>query len=372
MLKLDVLETASDLYRTVYDDAYFAMVEAVPWLVGWGYDAGDAPFKLGNSISLWDRFNTHITVRTIKAYRPNVVICTHFLPTRLVSLLLSRGLLTAPLAVVTTDYDFQGLWLSSPFTHFFVARDETKAHMVDIGVPADRLTVSGIPVTAELGADDRSRQRCCAATAWIPSGRRYSSRPGLRAARTRRSIVQQSLRMRNTFQAIVVCGHNDQLRGEIESLVRGRADRYRVLGFSTDMADLMRAATLFVGKPGGLSSSECMAAGLPMILIKPIPGQEVRNSDFLLEEGAAVRCNYDTTVGYKIDICWTTRSGSSRWRPTPAASAGRRPARTSRPSRWPNRRPRSGSATTRNARSWPPASRVSPPSTSSRSAAPTP
>ena len=67
------------------------------------------------------------------------------------------------------------------------------------------------------------------------------------------------------------------------------------------MADLVRVATLFVGKPGGLSSSECMAAGLPMILIKPIPGQEVRNSDYLLEEGAAAECNYEGTVGYKID-----------------------------------------------------------------------
>ena len=67
------------------------------------------------------------------------------------------------------------------------------------------------------------------------------------------------------------------------------------------MPDLMRTAALFIGKPGGLSSSECMAAGLPMVLIHPIPGQEVRNSDFLLEEGAAVRCNYATTVGYKID-----------------------------------------------------------------------
>ena len=63
----------------------------------------------------------------------------------------------------------------------------------------------------------------------------------------------------------------------------------------------MRIAALFVGKPGGLSSSECMAAGLPMVLINPIPGQEERNSDFLLEEGAAVRCNYTTTVGYKIE-----------------------------------------------------------------------
>jgi processive 1,2-diacylglycerol beta-glucosyltransferase len=107
--------------------------------------------------------------------------------------------------------------------------------------------------------------------------------------------------MRNDFQAVVVCGRNDQLKSQIEGLVAFNRDRYRVLGYTTDMPDLMRTASLFVGKPGGLSSSECMAAGLPMVLIHPIPGQEVRNSDFLLEEGAAVRCNYATTVGYKID-----------------------------------------------------------------------
>ena len=80
-----------------------------------------------------------------------------------------------------------------------------------------------------------------------------------------------------------------------------RAESYRVLGYTTEMADLMRISILFVGKPGGLSASECMAVGLPMVIINPIPGQEVRNSDYLLEEGAAVRCNYATTVGYKID-----------------------------------------------------------------------
>jgi len=107
--------------------------------------------------------------------------------------------------------------------------------------------------------------------------------------------------MRNAFQAVIVCGRNAQLKDEIEALVAPHADRYRVVGYTSDMPELMRVATLFVGKPGGLSSSVCMAAGLPMVLIKPIPGQEVRNSDFLLEEGAAVRCNYETTVGYKID-----------------------------------------------------------------------
>ena len=172
--------------------------------------------------------------------------------------------------------------------------------MAAIGVPEDRITVSGIPVQPGLG-DPVEREEVL---------RRYelrADRPillisaGAAGGAYTQTIVQQTLRMSSDFQAVVVCGRNDQLKAQIEGLVAFSRDRYRVLGYTNDMADLVRSATLFVGKPGGLSSSECMAAGLPMVLIHPIPGQEVPNSDFLLEEGAAVRCNYETTVGYKID-----------------------------------------------------------------------
>jgi len=297
---LDALELASDLYRTLYDNAYFALVEAAPWLVGWSYDYSDPPFRGGNALSLWDQLNTTAVVAAIRAYQPDVVVCTHFLPAKLISLLLARSELQATLSVVTTDYDFQGLWLSSPFNHFFVARDETRAYMVDFGLPADRVTVSGIPVKA-LFSQPVDRAAVLA---------RYQLQPGLplllisagaAGGAYTRAIVAQTLRMRNTFQAVVVCGRNAELKDEIEALVAPHADHYRAVGYTTDMPDLMRVATFFVGKPGGLSSSECMAAGLPMVLVNPIPGQEVRNSDFLLEEGAAVRCNYETTVGYKID-----------------------------------------------------------------------
>ena len=105
-------------------------------------------------------------------------------------------------------------------------------------------------------------------------------------------------------------------------------DRYRVLGYTTEMPQLLRDADLFVGKPGGLSASECMAAGLPMVLVNPIPGQEVRNGDYLMEQGAAVRCNTPSTIGWKIDEV-LRRAGSA------AADAGRGP-----PDRPPRRRGR--------------------------------
>jgi processive 1,2-diacylglycerol beta-glucosyltransferase len=158
------------------------------------------------------------------------------------------------------------------------------------------------------------------------------------------TIVQQTLRMRNEFQAFVACGRNDQLKSQIEGLVAFNRDRYRVLGYTNDMPDLMRTASLFIGKPGGLTSSECMAAGLPMVLIHPIPGQEVRNSDFLLEEGAAVRCNYETTVGYKIDQLLAEPDASHGWPNAPGGSGDPTPAHTSPQPCLMMTQPRCGSA----------------------------
>jgi processive 1,2-diacylglycerol beta-glucosyltransferase len=297
---LDVLELTSDFYHTLYDDAYFAAVDAVPWLVGWGYDYNNLPFRTGDRLSPWDQLNTTEVVKKIEAFQPDVVVCTHFLPARLVSLLLARGTLQSTMSVITTDYDFQGLWLSTPFNRYFVARDETRAYMVDIGLPADRITVSGIPVK-DVFRQTFDREAILARYHLRPDVPTLLISAGAAGGAYIQAIVAQTLRMRNAFQAVVVCGRNEELKEKITALVAPRADRYRVLGYTTDMPDLMRVATLFVGKPGGLSSSECMASGLPMVLINPIPGQEVRNSDFLLEEGAAIRCNYATTVGYKID-----------------------------------------------------------------------
>lgn len=297
--RIDVLDLTSDLFRTLNDDVYFGLVDAVPWLVGWGYDVLDVPFRSQGALSVWERLNTTEVVKAIKAFAPDTIVCTHYLPARVVSLLLGRGRLQATTSVVTTDYDFQGMWLTSPMNRFYVARDESRAHMVEIGLPGDRITVSGIPVRREFN-ESADRDRLLA---------RYELRgdvpillisAGAAGGDYTKAVVTQTLAIPDAFQAVIVCGHNEKLRESITELVSSSPGRYRVIGYTTEMPALMRVATLFIGKPGGLASSECMAAGLPMVLVDPIPGQEDRNGDFLLEEGAAVRCNYETTIGYKI------------------------------------------------------------------------
>lgn len=299
--RLDILETTNEVFTRVLDDAYFQLVAEVPWLVGWGYDNVDPPFKLAKSPLAWlERLNTTSFVRELREHNPHLVVATHFLPARLVSLMLAREQLHGALTVVTTDYDVQGLWLTTPFHHLFVAREESREYLTTIGVPADRVSATGIPVRAGLaGPVDADGVRAAFGLRGDVPVVLVSA--GAAGGAYTLNVVRQVLRMRQPCQAVVVCGRNAALKAEVDALVEGREADVRVLGYTTRMAELMRVASLFVGKPGGLSSSECMAAGLPMVIVNPIPGQEVRNADVLLEAGAAVRCNYPTTVGWKID-----------------------------------------------------------------------
>jgi processive 1,2-diacylglycerol beta-glucosyltransferase len=289
---LDVLEVSSVLYRDLLGKGYFVLVEGAPWLVEWGYDISDRPFRSRRLLDPWTAANSFPTVSAIKRFRPTAIICTHFLPAQLVASLLLRGVIDAKTAVVTTDYDFQGLWLTSAFHAFFVAREEARVQLTALGIPADRVASAGIPIIASAEPasprdPERPAQLLISAGA---SGGDYAM-----------AVVRQTMHMRSPFTATVVCGRNAELRRRIEQLVAPAGDRYRVLGYTSEMGRLLHESDLFIGKPGGLSASECMAAGLPMVLVNPIPGQEDRNGDYLMEQGAAARCNTPATIGWKID-----------------------------------------------------------------------
>jgi processive 1,2-diacylglycerol beta-glucosyltransferase len=289
---LDVLQASSPLYRDVLGKGYFVLVEDLPWLVEWGYDISDPPFRRRGPMDPWTRANALPVIRAIKRFQPTAIVCTHFLPAQLLASLLLRGVIGARTAIVTTDYDFQGLWLTGAFHALFVAREEGRVELTALGLPPDRVAATGIPIATQLEvapARDSNKTPMLLISAGA-SGGDYAV-----------AVVRQTLHMRSPFTATVVCGRNDALRRRIEELVATAGNRYRVLGFTAEMPQLLRRADLFVGKPGGLSASECMAAGLPMVLVNSIPGQEVRNGDYLMEQGAAVRCNTAATIGWKID-----------------------------------------------------------------------
>jgi processive 1,2-diacylglycerol beta-glucosyltransferase len=120
-------------------------------------------------------------------------------------------------------------------------------------------------------------------------------------------IVEVLGKLTMPVQVVVICGKNEKLRQNVLDQLNRHPEpvahlNFKVLGYTTEMDEWMKSADLYIGKPGGLTTAEAMSCGLPMVIYQPIPGQEERNSDFLLENGAAVKCNQLATMAYKVDL----------------------------------------------------------------------
>jgi processive 1,2-diacylglycerol beta-glucosyltransferase len=192
------------------------------------------------------------------------------------------------------------MWLSRLFHRYFVALDETKAHLEALGLPAERITVSGIPIDPIFAQSlDRAAVRASYALHLEKTTLLLSA--GALGVGPTELIVERLKQLRHDAQTIVICGKSEEVKARVTQATGGDGSRFRILGYTDRMHELMHVSDLFIGKPGGLTTSEALACGLPMAVFSPIPGQEERNADHLLEEGAGIRCNELTTLPFKLD-----------------------------------------------------------------------
>ena len=296
----DALQYTNKLFRDFYSKLYQSLVKSAPNFLGWWYKASDEPWRTDAMRHMIDRLNTKPLVRFIRAFDPHVTVCTHYMPAGIISHLIARRQLQAHLSIVVTDFDFHAMWLSRAFHRYFVAIDETKAHLEMLGLPGNRITVSGIPIDPAFRQPvDRERERRGLGLEMNRPVLLLSA--GALGTGPTEFMVERLLNLKCDAQTIVVCGRNEELRQRVQRTVGPRNSRFLVTGYSQEMHKLMGAADLFIGKPGGLTASEAVASGLPLCIVTPVPGQEERNSDHLLEEGIAVKCNDLTTLPYKIE-----------------------------------------------------------------------
>jgi processive 1,2-diacylglycerol beta-glucosyltransferase len=221
------------------------------------------------------------------------------MPAGIISHLIQSKKLNAHLSIVVTDFDFHAMWLSKIFHRYFVARPEVKAHLEALGLPAERITVSGIPIDPVF-AEEIDVERVRVRYGLDPARTTLLVSAGALGVGPTEMVVAQLKQLRHPVQTIVVCGKSESLQEKVTELVASDP-AFRVLGYTDRMAELMRISNVFIGKPGGLTTSEALASGLPMVIVSPIPGQEERNSDHLLEEGVALKCNDLLTLPYKLD-----------------------------------------------------------------------
>jgi processive 1,2-diacylglycerol beta-glucosyltransferase len=302
---VDVLELTNVAFRRLYGKFYLDLVNKAPHVLGYFYDLLDQPSRSGKNRTdrlrlAVEKLNLRKFIHLLKDEPWDLVINTHFLPAEIIASLRRKEELSLPQTTATTDFETHRLWVNQPCDRYFTATAEGALYLQHWGVPAKDVTVTGIPIHPVF-ARPKDRAECLARhglTGDRPIILQLSGGFGVGPiAKLYRALLEIS----RPIELVTIAGRNETVQRELQAIEPPPRHRAKVFGFTDQIDELMAVADLVVSKPGGLTTSETLARGAAMVIVNPIPGQESRNSDFLLENGAAIKVNNIATLAHKID-----------------------------------------------------------------------
>ncbi|MBM7854433.1 processive 1,2-diacylglycerol beta-glucosyltransferase [Desulfohalotomaculum tongense] len=304
---VDTFRYASPLVEKMVLGAYLEIIKLSPMVYRYLYYKAEKTQPLSGFAKM--EFNRIINklaapklVSLINSFQPQVILCTHPFPLGIISSLKLDGKLDVPVLATITDFAVHPFWIYPGVDCYCVASQELKLSFARYGVDDSKVVVTGIPIDPVFNNVEKKEllkkrlQLSADLPAVLVSGGGLGMGP--------LEEVVKALGSRQC-QLLVVCGRNESLKGKIENLAGRLKGQVQVYGFVDNIHELMGAADLMVSKAGGLTCSEAMAVGLPLFITAPIPGQEERNTEYLVKQGAAIAIKDSRHLLDEFDRCFT-------------------------------------------------------------------
>ena len=255
------------------------------------YKMGEENHSLGSFSNGVQKLLSKKLFELFEEQDPDIVISTHYFMTEMVACLKRKNKTKCKLAVILTDYASHKFWLSSTemVDLYFVANEQMRYTLIHDGVDESKINVTGIPIRPEfLEKYDKEKTfqefgfSTDIPTFLIFGGGQYGMSDASK-------IFKGILDIRQDAQIIAIAGKSEKTQATFEQLAAKSNKKVQILGFTDRVAELMSAADFIVSKPGGLTTTEILVSNKPFIIFSPVPGQEEENSEFLTNNGAAIR-----------------------------------------------------------------------------------
>ncbi len=284
---VDSYKYAALAMSRVVSDGYLQMVKTVPQMYRYIYGRAERATEAGPFRTWAHQFAAGNLRALIATERPDAVVCTHAFPCGVMAEYKKTYNDAPPIYGIVTDFAVHGFWMHANVDGYAVATEAIRRKMIARGIRGDRIRVSGIPVhprfAKNIEARDALRERL-----GVPVGRQLvlimGGGLGLGPIET---MIRSLHSAAAPVCAVVITGRNAKLEARAAAAARTVGCPVRVLRFVDNVDEYMHAADLLLTKPGGLTTAEALVAGVPMVLFKPLPGQEERNVRYLTEIGAA-------------------------------------------------------------------------------------
>ena len=287
---VDVMQFASRAFRSYYAGGFALGMTALPRAFGMGFAITNRPQRPTRSLiertrlamewAAMSRFREYLL-----ANRFDAILHTHFLAPPVVDRMIQQGLLTLPQFVAVTDVEVHRFWYSRGVDHWFVPSEHSSKPFIRWGIDSQRITVSGIPIHPKWSEPLDRRQIFQdwrlpgdRAIVLLSGGTEFTCGPVVQIAR---QIVTAYPRA----YVVVLAGRNKQLLADVAAMDESPVSIVGI-GFTDRIHELAEVCSLMVTKPGGVTTAECLAKGVAMVLTNPVPGHEGGNAEWLCRHGA--------------------------------------------------------------------------------------
>lgn len=287
---VDAIELARPWFLWLYIHSYWWMLHRAPGLWRRLFERRQRKRHHATAPHWVFRRGCAEVLRQLKAFAPHLVIATEIGAAEVAALGKREGWFNAPILAVQTDFHTEPPWAQREIDVFSVASEEAKSQLLGWGVSPNRIVLCGIPIDPAFSLPfDRAE---LLQALGLDARRPVVLVMGGGMGPAPLDAIIQSLEVCGLpLQVLAVAGQNQGMRAKLEALRGKIALDLHVFGWSENVPELMSAATLLITKPGGVTTAEALAAGLPMILTHPIPGPEERHIEFLAQNKLAV-CAY--------------------------------------------------------------------------------
>lgn len=290
---LDTFRYASPLLEKIVIGAYIEILKMSPVVYGYLYHQSERGQPLSSRGKL--EFNRILNIlaapkleELIKNFHPEVIVCTHPFPLGIVSCMKRKGIFRGPVFAAITDFTIHSFWIFPEVDCYFIGSEALIPECEEFGIELGRICPTGIPIDPDFNKryDKYQLREQMGLDPALPVILIIGGGLGMGSLELSVKLLGKS---HHDCQLVVVTGTNKELREKLNRIVPDLKCRVKIFGFVDSIHKLMAASDLMIGKAGGLTCAEAMAVGLPLFIVDPLPGQEERNTEFMVSMGTGVR-----------------------------------------------------------------------------------
>jgi processive 1,2-diacylglycerol beta-glucosyltransferase len=290
------------ILEKIIHNTYMGVIKSTPQVWDYLYD-NPKVFKRSASLQKFLHRTSHDKIaRLLKRHKPDAVVCTQAFPCGMVADYKKvHNLTDLKLIGVLTDFAPHSYWINDGIDYYVVPSEDSKERFVAKGVDPKKIKVFGIPLRPEFSEKLNKKELYAKfeLNEHVPTILIMGGGQGLGPIK---KIVKSLIKLRRPLQVIVLAGTNKKVVEKIQKLANKTNKKILVYEFANNVHELMEISTMIITKTGGMTTAESLAKGLPMVIVNPIPGQEMRNTDFLLQHGMAIRVEDADETGDEVEL----------------------------------------------------------------------